>query len=493
MPETLAQKIKAKYPGQYDDLPDAELEAKITAKFPGVYDDIPKTAASGAPPAAAAPAAPERTWGDTAADLAIGAVKGAGNTVYGLGKVVHDYTPIGRISDAIQPGAFEDANKPPELTPTNAAQRVGQGVEQVGEFFLPTGAAGKVGKVAEVGKAGLLTLAQGGSPTSAGVSAGLTAAFPVVGSAVSKLSGPLERGAQREMAQALGATKEWAKAEATKLAPEMLKRGVGGSRAAMLNTAKEAASRVGANLDQAYTAAAQAGQAVPSNIIAGNVQLARDALMTTLSNGARVTIPGTEPVVSKLNELADFVLTLGPDVPVDKAAHIKRTWDGIVSKAGLFGPKATASATDSAHAWAIREASGAFRDLLNANPTIADLNKEAAFWTGLKNVLKETQKRTQAQAGTGLVAAGTGGAGAVAGALSGDSTGDRATRALLGGLAGRQLVKLVQSPAFKTMVTAKMKHELAQALASNSPGLLTGSVQKVVASLPAQMREQFAP
>jgi len=45
MPDTLAQKIKAKYPGVYDDLSDSELEAKITAKYPGVYDDIPKTAA----------------------------------------------------------------------------------------------------------------------------------------------------------------------------------------------------------------------------------------------------------------------------------------------------------------------------------------------------------------------------------------------------------------------------------------------------------------
>ena len=47
MPETLAQKIKAKYPGQYDDLSDQELEAKVTAKYPGAYDDIPRTPASG--------------------------------------------------------------------------------------------------------------------------------------------------------------------------------------------------------------------------------------------------------------------------------------------------------------------------------------------------------------------------------------------------------------------------------------------------------------
>lgn len=427
----------------------------------------------------------------TAKDVALGATKGLGNTVYGLGKVVHDYTPIGRISDAIQPGAFEPAAKPPELEPTNTAQRIGHGAEQVAEFFLPTGLAGKAGKVAEVAKAAGLTLAQSGSPASAGVSAALTAAIPGA-SGINKMSDAFERSAQKEVAQALGATKEWAKSEAAKLAPQILKRGIGGSRQAMLDTAKATAKRVGGNLNNAYEAAAKAGDTVSANIVAGNVQLARDALMATGPSGGKVVIPGTERVVSKLDQLADFVVAQGPDIPVDKAAHIKRTWDKIVSKAGLFGPKATASATDNADAWATKEAANSFRDLLNTNPDIAALNKEAAFWTGLKNVLTETQKRTQAQAGTGLVAAGTGGAGAVAGALSGDSTSERATNAIIGGIAGRQLTKLLQSPAFRTQVTGPMKMMIADAFASGSATQVAGATQRVLAALPAQLRSQFA-
>ena len=38
--QTLPEMVRAKYPGQYDDLSDAELDAKVRAKFPGVYDDI---------------------------------------------------------------------------------------------------------------------------------------------------------------------------------------------------------------------------------------------------------------------------------------------------------------------------------------------------------------------------------------------------------------------------------------------------------------------
>lgn len=43
MPENVAQlgqKVKAKYPGQYDDLDDAEVGRKVKAKFPGAYDDF---------------------------------------------------------------------------------------------------------------------------------------------------------------------------------------------------------------------------------------------------------------------------------------------------------------------------------------------------------------------------------------------------------------------------------------------------------------------
>ena len=47
MPDTLAQKVRAKFPGVYNDLDDATLDAKVRAKYPGVYDDLPST--GGAP------------------------------------------------------------------------------------------------------------------------------------------------------------------------------------------------------------------------------------------------------------------------------------------------------------------------------------------------------------------------------------------------------------------------------------------------------------
>lgn len=40
--QTLPQLVRSKYPGVYDDISDADLDAKVRAKYPGVYDDIPK-------------------------------------------------------------------------------------------------------------------------------------------------------------------------------------------------------------------------------------------------------------------------------------------------------------------------------------------------------------------------------------------------------------------------------------------------------------------
>src|SRR5215475_13289561 len=42
----LGRRVKAKYPGVYDDLPDGEVGRRVKAKFPGAYDDFTDTAAT---------------------------------------------------------------------------------------------------------------------------------------------------------------------------------------------------------------------------------------------------------------------------------------------------------------------------------------------------------------------------------------------------------------------------------------------------------------
>lgn len=447
------------------------------------------------PPASVEPSAPAReattgeaVGGKTGAiiDAGIGAIKGVGNTVFGLGKFVRDYTPIGRISDAILPGAFDQ--RPEEITPQNTAQRVGFTGEQVGEFLLPISKVSKLGRVGDVARSVVQTMVQSGSPLDAGVSGVVTAATPVIGKMVGKAASALKSSAEKSAAQALGATKEWAKAEAADVAPEMIRRGVKGSREAMLERAKAEAKTIGLAIDDVIQDAAERGTIVDGKVARQSIQAAQKALMTPTSNGKMIPIEGTQAALKKLQRLDRFVEQLGPAIPIEQAHRVRMAWDKIVSKAGLYGPKATASATDNADAWAIREAATSFRKLLaDASPDLAMLNKEYAFWGGLRNVLKETQKRTQSQGG-GLVSGVTGATGAAAGFASGDSMSDSLEKALVGGVVGRQVVRLIQSPWFRTSVSAPLKDRLAEALASQNAGRIMAALSKITAAVPAQVR-----
>jgi hypothetical protein len=211
------------------------------------------------------------------------------------------------------------------------------------------------------------------------------------------------------------------------------------------------------------------------------------------AEGVATVIPGTEAVIGRLDKLDAFVADLGPAIPFDKAERVKQVWDRIVSRSGLYTNKATASATDNAAAWATREAAAPFRELLaSGSPSLAKLNQEYRFWKGLRTVLHETTRRTQAQSG-GLISAGMGGAGAIIGGLSGDSMTDRIEKAALGGLVGRQFIRVMQSPAWRTSVSAPAKQALADALASGSAERITRAASRIVAAVPSLVTQDTGP
>lgn len=234
MPQTLAQLVRAKYPGVYDGLSDSQIETKVKAKYPGVYDDIPTT-----PPESSASARPEMNFAtvngqrvplDALDELAAkisplteagkGAVKGAARTAVGLGQLVHKIpgvsTTVDKLLDALgvpgqgmSSGQIMAANPQSALglDSTNSAQKLGMLIEQIGEFMLPVGAGEKatvtvgtklaphvpqmlrstarmVPRMAANAATGAgVTAAQGGNPV-VGAVAGATA--PIVGGAVNR-------------------------------------------------------------------------------------------------------------------------------------------------------------------------------------------------------------------------------------------------------------------------------------------------------------------
>lgn len=133
-PRTLAQRIRAKWPGAYDDLDDYTLEQKVLAKYP-MYHDLPLTQ----PPAASEPPEPgdylSKTEDFLQRDLPQGFVKGAKQSVSFLRN-------LGRA--AFVPGAAYEGLKGavtphPELAPKNLGEGVGMAAEQLAEMAATGG------------------------------------------------------------------------------------------------------------------------------------------------------------------------------------------------------------------------------------------------------------------------------------------------------------------------------------------------------------------
>lgn len=130
----LAAKVRAQYPGVYDDLDDAALEAKVVAKYPE-YQDL------AAPPAAAPPAKPAPSMMETLMSLgptiggAVGGIAGGvpGAAIGGAAGV--GYRDLAKHGAEL-PGAAMDVLRnlidQPGATLKGAAEGMGQGLKDSG-------------------------------------------------------------------------------------------------------------------------------------------------------------------------------------------------------------------------------------------------------------------------------------------------------------------------------------------------------------------------
>ncbi len=154
----LGQKVKGKYPGQYDDLPDDEVGRRLKAKFPGAYDDFsddaPKAQPQAQPPAPAAPQSESlmsragKIAGSVIPSLFSGPTPGSKygpvtNAVIGAGKgALHTAQNLSDMASVAFPGGGVHVRVPGDdakLAPTNTPQKVGYGLEQAAEYMIPAG------------------------------------------------------------------------------------------------------------------------------------------------------------------------------------------------------------------------------------------------------------------------------------------------------------------------------------------------------------------
>lgn len=501
MPETLAQKVRAKFPGAYDDLSDQQLESSVRAKFPGVYDDLPST------PAAHEPSMLERmsaiadsnpiTAGAKAAlsavpDLVIGAGKRLAESGLRGGALLRQIPGVQALDNAIgNPGVTVNT------APSNLTQRVGGVAEQIAEVAAPsraiTGLGTKTAEVAaptlarfvgsraatlaprvavEAAGGGALTAMQGGDATTG---AAISGAIPLVGSAVRAAVPALKASAETSVTKALGATKEYYKALGAKLAPEMLKRGIRGSREALAEQAGAAAEVAGQAIDDALKA--YGSREVGLAPVVAAIEQAKGAFQTV--NAAGKTIVFEPRAVKQLDGLQKIVTQLGPDARVDQLVALRRTWDKVVADAGGFAHRAPGGIgrplQDISEAASKREATTAIRQLLNQEvPELTALNKEYSFWKNLDDVVTQTLQRKQPQAASLTGAIKETGGQVVGAAVSGGSVGAAVGLGKLAKLANA----VFTSPRWQ-LASAQAKDALADAIVSGNPSRIAGQLSRI--------------
>jgi len=442
---------------------------------------------------------------DGAKDLAVGALKGAGQTATNLGRFVHMIPGVSRGVDAlygapVSQAGFTEADR--QLTPTTTAQSVGKGIEQIAEFFIPGAAAEKAGatlatKLPTLGRvapavveglaSGGIAAAQGGDVTETGAAAVLGGAPRLAGPGLKRLRATiadhLNAKAAKRVTEGLGATTKRLKDMAQRIAPEFARRGLGGSLESLAEQATAHTDDLGHQIGQ--TIAGPVGQSTrPTAPILDALEQAKGKLTTTKVGGAGELIVTDKPQWEALGKLQDVVKEYGDELSVEQINALKKIYAQVTSRAGGYNEKAGELLNTAP------EAAKTFATILrteeNGVAALAKLNKEFGFWKSLEKVTKATVDRRSSQ-GKGLTASIAPLIGGAAGALSGDDLTDKITSGLVGATAGRSLTRALQSPQWK-FVRARYASQLADALAGSNPERIGQVVGKVLAAEAAHAR-----
>ena len=483
--------------GRVHQFPDAATDDEISDALAGIYQRE-------TPPAESPSPAPRGMFSRSTledfpvVDLAKGAASSMGSMVFRGGDLIRRGLGMERVIDRPEVQSAITA-------PDSVAGKIGRFAGDASVIGRGMGIASQasagfplVGRMAAQGGAlATMAAAQGGDPISAGV---VGAAIPAAGAALSHVPEWLKHSAVKKVSQALGAQKERFKAIAERRAPEIVSRGLAGSRPALLKTATEQAREAGQVVDDVLVRSG--ATRVPTQPIMEALEQAKaaytvpnampiaKAFQTGAINqpGARIVGKTVEvPIqldarpIQQLSKLQDTIREFGDDVSVDHLVALRRVWDDVVARTGGFahrrGSQFGVPLAEQTEAWAKREATKSIRqELAKAVPDLQSVNREFAFWKDLQDVLTATQARTQAQgAGLGNVVRTAAGAGA--GFSSGNSWDERAKNAAFGALVGRA-ISLPATTKWQ-LVSARLRNKLADALASGSYGQIMGALTQI--------------
>lgn len=456
--ETLAQLVRKKHPGAYDDLSDSELEAKVDAKFPGAYSDLPRTSQNAPQAAQDAPRRKGEWSGESYAAPARGVAKSLYNTFAGATRVAAPIAAKVGLGGQFPP--FRDA-------PIEPGEEAGAKVGAVLPYLAPGGPVkGLAGAVVQGAKAGLIERAQGGSGVGGAIAG---AAGPLVAKLGEMVAPGIRKLAETQYGRALNATTKPLKAESRKVVPQLLDRQVWGTLPGLAEKGATRSAEAGKALRKAYKGAADAGVKSRTAPVIKALEEAKGRFYAMNDAGEAIS---TNPVaVAKLEAMQELVGKFGEKVRPDQLWTLRKSIDDIIKAGGGFGAELTPGTTKALQ----REARMALqKELSKAAPNIEELNAKFSLWKGLENVAKATIDRKTGQAGIVEFGLRTGVGGGL-GLLLGGGDPDWGT-------AGALLGAITKHPLYRT-VSAVEKARLAHAMAHSNSASVASVLSRLLAGL----------
>ncbi|MFB3916085.1 MAG: hypothetical protein ACE14M_05115 [Terriglobales bacterium] len=302
----------------------------------------------------------------------------------------------------------------------------------------------------------------------------------------------LQKSSEKQYGRLLYPTKQWAKADTQRIAPELAERRITTtSREALQERATAEANQLRPQVEAAYSA-------LPADEIPAAKQQALDALdslkqrymvkgvtgtterevasplvdaagqpmTTTVSTSLPAEVAGNPSAIHQIDAIRKIVSEV--DASPQSLRRLKQIFDESVADAsGYSGADITTAYTVKAQ----KAAADSIRDVLHQQfPDVAALDKEMSFWLRVKGVISATNQRLEGQQGSlqrlaGYIGAGAGGAEG----YREHGTSGAVVGGLLGGAAGKVVIAALRSPAWMS-VSAATKSRIADALASGQVG-----------------------
>lgn len=487
--QTLAQIVRAKHPGVYDDLSDAALDASVRAKYPGVYDDIPKSGPNQvtAKPEDFTEKPPPQTLGRF------------------IGSTVKSLLPSTTLSDYVE-GPLYAARHPIDSAKLISSAMYGGSADQgakakeaAGRIMSAPTIGGKVAATSEaIGHAaGMVPVigtpaAQAGEQIASGdVAGGLGSATGLIGSQfagdVANAAAPaaarlLAGGNVERMTQALGATTNENKVRSARIAPVMVKRGIWNKDLPSLEAraaaeSEKAGQKVGAEV------ASVASKEVDVAPLVAELEKAKEQFIDTPSpnssghGGVPKQIVHDAAPVAAIQQIQDTLNEYGDKVSIASVNKLRKNLDATVQAGRGF---TTPDLGTHWKTWAAREGRSVLRDEIGkASPDMDKVMAEYAFWQNIEDVAHATNQRRVGQgAGGGLINSIASGAGTIAAEalVPGAGAATKIGAAAIGGKLAGSLKRLVSSPGWK-MFTAVQRQRIADAFAAGNTAAIDEAFQ----------------